>query len=249
MRAGAPKKKMGLWWKIPAGLLGAIIVLSIIGAVAGGGEDTTEPTGSAVSDPTSSSAAPTPSESTEAAPSAPSSPKSTKPTPAPVKPKSTLPPAQTKFVSAVTKAQTAAEDADNDLQRGSALSTRNKTICDVVGRGGRVSNWVGEVSTLDANGEGKGILSIEVADDVHIETWNNFVSDTADKTLIEPGPLFDKVLKLEEGQKVKFSGKFVDELGDLGDSGTCANDSRLTLDGKLTDPAFIFRFSDVSAID
>ena len=47
------------------------------------------------------------------------------------------------------------------------------------------------------------------------------------------------MLEMETGQIVTFSGKFI-EGGD-----DCVNDSRLTMDGKLIDPKFIFKFSDV----
>jgi hypothetical protein len=165
-----------------------------------------------------------------------------KPAPKPVGPR--IPALQKRFMAAVTTAQDKAEDADNDLQLGAALSTRNnQAICSMVGRGA-VRGWVGEVSTLDANGDGKGILEIELADDVQVGTWNNFLSDAVDETLIEPGPLFDKIIGLEEGQRVRFSGELVEELG--GDP--CINDSRMTLYGKVSDPFFIFRFSDVRPI-
>jgi uncharacterized protein DUF2510 len=199
----------GLWWKIPVGIVAALLLIGIIGSIFGAGDD------------------PSPNDTNGSGTST-----------------SPAPRDQKAFVDAVTRAQAKADDADNDLQRGAALSARNKSICSALESNGRVQGWVGEVSTLDANGDGKGILAIKLADSVHVKTWNNFLSDSGDKTLIKPGPLFDKVLKLEEGQRVKFSGRFMDEPGG---EGTCANDSRLTLSGKLSDPAFIFRFSDVNA--
>lgn len=146
---------------------------------------------------------------------------------------------QVQFVKAVTTAQEKAENADNDLKRGSALSTRNKALCKVLPSSGKVEDWTGKIASLDANGEGKGVVEIEIAPDVHIATWNNAFFDVSDNTLIEPGKLFDRLLEMETGQVVTFSGKLVD-AGD-----TCVNDSRLTLDGKLADPKFLFKFSDV----
>ncbi len=63
-----------------------------------------------------------------------------------------------------------------------------------------------------------------------------------DDTLIKPGPLLDKLLELEEGQNVKFSGSF------RGSGGTCVNDSRLTQAGSVEDPSFIFRFADINRL-
>ncbi len=124
------------------------------------------------------------------------------------------------------------------MKLGSALSRRNKGLCKIV-ENGRVKHWSGKIATLDANGEGKGVVSIEIAEDVHVATWNNAFSDYEDHTLIEAGQLFDKFLEHEEDDVVTFSGKLIG-------NGSCVNDKRLSLKGKLDDPEFVFRFSDVS---
>lgn len=147
-----------------------------------------------------------------------------------------MPRKQEQFVAAVTAAQET--DADNDLKLGKALNKRDKSICKIVG-GGSVKNWTGKLIEQDANNDGKGIVSIEIADNVHISTWNNAFSDISDNTLIEPGSLFDDVLELEVGDVVRVSGTFVDG------SDSCVNDSRITLSGKLDDPDFIFRFKSI----
>lgn len=235
-------KKIAMKWKVGAGVVAALM---LIGALA----PDEEPTTPAASDLVESSAAPLVDVADEETPTVDeaeqeSTPKpKPKPKPKPASPYGKQPRDQARFLAAVTKAQDDAEDADNDLQMGAALSKRNQSICSSIGRG-VVTNWVGEVSELDANGEGKAIVGIEMADDVHVATWNNFLSDAGDRTLIEPGPLFDKVLTLEEGQLVRFSGRFVEEFG--GDP--CVNDSRMTLYGKVSDPEFIFRFSDVAPL-
>jgi hypothetical protein len=238
----------GTWWQWT---LGVLVVLMVLGALGDDSTDTEPASNSFVAeeaapaDDTDEDVDAAEAEPAEAKKPAAKKSKTAEPAPAPApKPAGPrLPLAQKRFMAAVTKAQDTAENADNDLQLGGALSTRNKTICDTVGRGA-VRGWVGEVSLLDANGEGKGILEIELADDVHVGTWNNFLSDAVDNTLIEAGPLFDKIINLEEGQRVRFSGELVEELG--GDP--CINDSRMTLYGKVSDPAFIFRFSDVRPI-
>ena len=88
-------------------------------------------------------------------------------------------------------------------------------------------------------------MGVELADDVHVTTWNNFLSDLSSHTLIEKNtPLFDKVLALEEGQEVKFNAVVLNPPGE-----TCTNDSRLTLNGKVSDPEFIVRFTDVTPVE
>ena len=149
-----------------------------------------------------------------------------------------MPKQQREFVKAVSKAQEV--DTENELKLGKALSKRNKAICKVLASRS-IKNWSGKIVELDANNDGKGIVSIEIAEDVHISTWNNAFSDMFDNTLIEPGSLFDDFLEHEEGDIVRFSGKFAD-----GDD-VCVNDSRITLSGKLQDPDFIFKFRSVKA--
>jgi hypothetical protein len=242
----APARRVpGTWWQWTLGVLALLIVL---GALGDGETTETTPASdsySAEAEEAAGDDAATEDTDEQEPVSEEAVEKTAKPEPKPAaKPAGPrIPALQKRFLAAVTSAQDKAEAADNDLQLGAALSTRNKAICSMVGRGA-VRGWVGEVSTLDANGDGKGILEIKLADDVEVGTWNNFLSDAVDETLIEPGPLFDKIIALEEGQRVRFSGELVEELG--GDP--CINDSRMTLYGKVSDPFFIFRFSDVRPI-
>ena len=228
-------------------VVGALVLVGIIGQSLGGNDETpvAPHAASTASTPAGPPAQVSPAQppTTAAAPST----EATDPTSAPPAPDKTekadseygsQPSDQTKFVAAVTTAQEAAGDADNDMKLGAALSRRNKALCKIVGNG-NTEDWSGKISTLDANGDGKGVVSIEIAEDVHVATWNNAFSDYEDNTLIKPGPLFDKFLSHEEDDVVTFSGKL------LGDN-SCVNDTRLTLSGKVSDPEFLFRFSDVS---
>jgi hypothetical protein len=154
-----------------------------------------------------------------------------------------LPDAEAQFVGIVEKAQEASRSADNDLQKGGVRATREKDICAALNSLG-VSDWVGEVNTLSSNSDGKGVLSIRIAPDVFVRTWNNAVSDVLDNTLIEPSsPLFSKASQMKEGQTIKFSGSFFKSTEE---SVGCLSESSLTLDGKLSAPEFVFRFSDLS---
>ena len=149
---------------------------------------------------------------------------------------------QTVLIDASLLAIDKAKKADNDMQKGNALRERNKTICANMGPL-TVEDWIGTVSKIDSNSDGLGILKIEIAKNVYVETWNNAISDSFHNTLIQPStPLFDAVANLKKGQKVKFSGQFFD------DSDTCIYESSLTLDGKVKEPEFIFKFSKVSPL-
>ena len=90
------------------------------------------------------------------------------------------------------------------------------------------------------NNEGRGVVSIKVADGIYIKTRNNALSDISDHTLIDTtSSLFARVAVLTIGQKIRFSGAFVrDDLD-------CFKEGSITVDGAMTEPEFIIRFSDI----
>lgn len=193
-----------------------VIVLAVIGAMAGGGRN-----GGTSSSGTSSA---------NSAPSAPD----------PVM--ANRPADQTAFIQAVEQGQTSAKSAKNDMQKGGAKASRDKAMCAAI-KSMTVNNWTGTLATIDSNSDGMGVVSIRIARDVHVKTWNNSFSDIGDKTLLEPGSdLFNKVSGMSKRTKVKFSGSFIAE------EDNCVKESSMTLDGKLEEPEFIFRFSDISSL-
>jgi hypothetical protein len=163
------------------------------------------------------------------------------PAPEPVSGYGEFPADEAQFVSLVTTAQQAVQAAENDMQIAAAKATRDSGICSLL-PARTVTGWTGKVVEVGANGEGKGILTVEVAPEVEIGTWNNFLSDALDETLIEPSsPVFTSAATLTEGQIVRFSGEFIG-----GSDPDCLRESSLTLRGGVEDPSFIFRFSEVS---
>jgi hypothetical protein len=151
-----------------------------------------------------------------------------------------LPPAETEFINIVSTAQRGSPQAQNDMQRGGLKATRDEAICKVL-TSFAVENWIGTVTKVDANSDGKGVLYISLAEKITLTTWNNDLSDIGDNTLIQPGTeLFRAASSLKEGQKVLFSGSFLPKIEG------CINESSITLSGKLEDPDFIFRFSGVA---
>jgi len=137
----------------------------------------------------------------------------------------------------------AASGAKNDMQRGGFLAQRNQMLCQLL-RDMKAVNWSGMVYHVGANGDGKGVLAIEVAPDVYVKTWNNFFSDTFDHTLLEPGSaVFQQASALSRGQAVVFSGRFVADH--TGAAGACLSESSMTLSGKLDEPEYIFLFESI----
>ncbi|MGB0967504.1 MAG: hypothetical protein ACPGUX_04920, partial [Halocynthiibacter sp.] len=144
---------------------------------------------------------------------------------------------------AVDAARSAARLAANDMQKGAALAERSAAFCNALPGGKRISDWTGEIYSISANGDGKGVLVVTVGDDVWASTWNNALSDIGTNSLIEPGTdLFASVSAMSPGDAVRFSGEF------FTDAETCMSMHNLFFDGKITDPEFVFRFSSVEAL-
>ena len=127
--------------------------------------------------------------------------------------------------------------AEHDLQRDAALADRDERICAILGDG-RVEDWTGKIVEIDSNGDGKGIIGINIEPDTQVTTRSSAFS-TGD-TLIPPGPLLDRITVLEEGQVVTFSGRFIPD-----DDGPCFTNPRLTQRQSIDKPLMVFRFSDV----
>jgi hypothetical protein len=153
-----------------------------------------------------------------------------------------IPDDQARFIAANDAGRTAYKAGANDMAKGAARPYRAQSLC----RGAQirnVQNWVGKVATLSSNGDGKGVLSVMIGNDVQVKTWNNSMSDIGDQTLIEPtSALFRKAVSLQVGQVVTFSGSFIPSQTD------CVRESSMTLDGSMTRPEYIFKFLDIAAL-
>ena len=155
---------------------------------------------------------------------------------------SPYPSIERQFIEIISKAQKESRNADNDMMRGGIKNVRDKSMCSLF-TNLSVENWIGKIKSLDANSDGKGVLEIEIAEDIVIKTWNNALSDTLDNTLLDPSSeLFQSLSKMKNGKKVQFSGKFFN-----GNEGDCIEESSLSLTGKINEPEFIFSFSEVSS--
>ncbi|WP_156527666.1 hypothetical protein [Bradyrhizobium stylosanthis] len=155
-----------------------------------------------------------------------------------------IPDEQARFIAAIDSGRAAYKAGANEMAKGAARPQRAQLLCNGSSQLQRVQNWIGKVATLSSNGDGKGVLSIMIGNNVHVKTWNNFLSDTGAGTLIEPSsPLFRRASSLSVGQVVAFSGSFIPDRTD------CVRESSMTLDGSIREPEFIFRFSDVTAVN
>jgi hypothetical protein len=153
-----------------------------------------------------------------------------------------IPPEQAAFIRAVVAAREDYRQAPNELAKGGVRAQRGQKICQALASA-EVSGWMGRVVKLGSNSDGKGVLAVEVADEVFVATWNNALSDLAHDTLIAPGSrMFAGLAAMEEGQRVRFSGRFFSDETD------CVAQQSLTLSGSMREPEFVFRFSAVSPL-
>lgn len=147
---------------------------------------------------------------------------------------------EAEFISIVSDAQTKTRGAANDMQKGGIKAEREKALCAKM-KTLQVSNWTGWVTSIDSNSDGKGVLEIEIANDITVTTWNNDLSDIMHKTLLEPGSaVFSAASQMKKRQAVTFSGALSRGL-----ENDCFFESSMTLDGKLLDPEFIMRFTSI----
>ncbi len=156
---------------------------------------------------------------------------------------SLMPPAQVALIESVESARRQYAAGANDMAKGAARPARAQSICRALS-GLMVDDWVGRVKILSTNSDGKGVLGVEIGTKINVKTWNNALSDVADRTLIEPSTqLFSYASSLRQGQIVRFSGTFFRSETD------CIEESSISLSGSIREPDFVFRFNSVSAVD
>ncbi|ELS8109980.1 hypothetical protein QPC82_003226 [Escherichia coli] len=144
------------------------------------------------------------------------------------------------FIKAVMDAQNKSLTAENNMVRGGIKSERDETICSLVGND-FIKNWIGKINKLDANGDGYGILSVELPYGTILSTYNNSFSDSQYYTLIDPKTtIFKKLSGKKVGDWITFSGVFTQE------NNKCFNEASMRLTTQLSEPEFIFRFTDIS---
>lgn len=157
-------------------------------------------------------------------------------------PKDARPAEQRRFVEAVATHATLYVNAANDMAKGATRPARARALCAAM-PSLQVANWVGRIVTLSSNTDGLGVLGIEIAPNVLLKTWNNSFSDSADKTLLQPDSRVLQVVSgLSKGRPVRFSGTLFRGAPD------CFHETSMTQGGSMTNPEFVFRFSDIEPV-
>jgi hypothetical protein len=158
---------------------------------------------------------------------------------APVKPKSSLPADEQKFISIIKAVADKIESTSSSLKEAKYRSARDASACAALTDNG-ARKWVGTVTDIGANGDGYGYISVKIAEGITVQTWNNAFSDFQDNTLVKPSkPFFDRMTNLEEGDKIYFAGTF------LSDDNSCLKGTNITKTFYGLTPQFLMRFSNI----
>lgn len=146
-----------------------------------------------------------------------------------------------RFIDIVEEIQQKHSSSKNELQKSMARDERKKLLSNI--NIYEVNNWVGTITKLDTNNDGKGILVVKIAPALSVGTWNNAFSDIQNNTLIEKNTkLYNSLLDMKVGQKIRFSGQFFPSDDDA------IKEKSMTIDGSLSEPEFLFKFYSVSSI-
>lgn len=151
--------------------------------------------------------------------------------------RSELPESQFMFLSAVQKFEGRFRIAKNELQESALRAERRATLTKIVGSNLRIEGWTGTLTKLETDSQDKAYIAVRLAPNVGLLTWNSSLVDIHDTMIPAGTALYSSLMNMAEGDAVKVSGSFVS-----GDQDGLFETS-LTINGAMTDPEFLFRFS------
>lgn len=129
--------------------------------------------------------------------------------------------------------------AENQLLKSSLVSERLKSFEKLKGNPRQINNWIGVLEKMGTNSDGKAYVVISLSpppNTIKVSTWNNAISDIQDKTLIpQGGATYANLSSMKEGNVVKFSGQL-------------KRSTNITEAGKMTEPEFLFKFTNIEKI-
>lgn len=152
-----------------------------------------------------------------------------------------LPEQQASFIAAISDYKKRFDAAGNELQQSVLRDERRMAILKAVGGQLRAEGWSGTLRKLETNNDGDAVVSVRVASNIDLATWNNAISDVLHSTLIEKGtPLYATLVNMSVGDKIKVSGNFIRAEADG------LFEQSITIRGAMTAPEFLFKFDHIS---
>lgn len=133
--------------------------------------------------------------------------------------------------------------ATNELQESALELERVDSVAKLLGSGLPVQNWIGKITSLETNTQGKAAITVELSPEVSLLTWNNMLGDMAYPTMINVGtPVYKSLMNMAVGDKIIISGSFVvtNERKIL--------EGSMTIAGAMKSPEFLFQFNEVSKL-
>lgn len=166
---------------------------------------------------------------------------STKPTKAPKV--DNRPEGQKTLDGIVKKFQESYGKASNELKKSAERAKRAERVAAAFQGQAAFSGWVGKLDKMKTTSKGHAYITVKCGR-FSLCTTNNEMSEALSdvKTLIKAGsPLFKKISEMEEGDRVRVSGKFIPD-----DEGKDHfSEMSLTEYGSMDEPNYIVAFTDV----
>jgi hypothetical protein len=153
-----------------------------------------------------------------------------------------MPAQEQAFIKAVLAGAEAYREGKDDAAKNAARAARAQQLC-AIAQLSDVSRWIGSIRQLSSDADGKGVLTMQVTEDVYVKTWGDASSDGQDKTLLAADdPVLTKLPSLKDRKWIRFSGEFAKSDAD------CLREAGATLGDTMTRPEFILRFKDVAPL-
>lgn len=137
-----------------------------------------------------------------------------------------VPAAEKTIVGIVASYAEQYSNAPNEMAAGAARPARAQALCHNLPSSLAINRWIGRISTLFSNEQGRSVLALRISDHMSVGTWNNALSDFQDHTLIPTASgLFATASSMKVGDLAWFSGSFVPSDND------CIEEQSLTMGG------------------
>jgi len=172
---------------------------------------------------------------------------------------------QQTFVSWHKSAVKGYSDASNELQYTEIWERREKGLCEKL-PDGNITDWVGVVERVGKNlldtqesanidvriYEGKSYLLFSTSA-INVKTLVGSVADSAaairlgfnpQTTIIKGTLLYDQLMMLSEGDKVRISGRLIKDSM----QGACFYEMSLSMNGKIRWPEYVVKFSKIEKL-
>jgi len=154
------------------------------------------------------------------------------------------PQSQIMFEAVIAYYADAFYNANNELEE-SSLRVQRKNAIASLNMGYYIEGWVGTLDKLETTTKGKAYIRIKINPNLNVKTINNEFSDMGYDTMIEmDSELFQVLVNLKRGQRVRFSGQlFRDTIS--GAENDFYKEVSLTIRGAMTDTDFVVKFTDI----